>query len=93
LVSLPSFLPFLLPPSLWAFECVIFGDVASQSIKKNSWILTAEGVSYAERGSPEFQVFEAVRKEGGSKSRVELEVQSFCSPCLFDWLAEGRRIL
>jgi hypothetical protein len=74
-VSLPSFLPFFLscflPLSLWAFERVIFGDVASQSIKRNSWILTAEGESYAVRGSPEFQVFQAVPPEG--ISRVELE--------------------
>jgi hypothetical protein len=90
---MPSFLSSFLASSLslWAFECVIFGHVASQAIKRNSWILTAEGESYAVRGSPEFQVFQAVPPEG--ISRVELEVQSFCSPCLFDWLAEGRRIL
>jgi phenylalanyl-tRNA synthetase alpha chain len=47
------------------------GFVEAQSIKRNSWILTAEGESYAVRGSPEFQVFQAVPPEG--ISRVELE--------------------
>jgi phenylalanyl-tRNA synthetase alpha chain len=47
------------------------GFVEAQSIKRNSWILTAEGESYAEGGSPEFQVFQAVPPEG--ISRVELE--------------------
>jgi phenylalanyl-tRNA synthetase alpha chain len=48
------------------------GFVEAQSIKRNSWILTAEGVLYADQGSPEYQVFEAVPPEKGI-SRVELE--------------------
>lgn len=47
-------------------ECV-------QDIRRERWVLTEEGKTYASVGSPEFQLFSAVPPEG--IAREELQVQ------------------
>lgn len=41
-----------------------FRLVDAQDIKKERWVLTQEGLQYAEAGSPEVQLFLAIPKEG-----------------------------
>lgn len=49
-----------------------------QDIKRETWILTEEGKTYAVAGSPEMQLFLAIPPEG--ISREELQVISVTCP-------------
>ncbi|CAA7044814.1 unnamed protein product [Microthlaspi erraticum] len=49
-----------------------FQYIVAQDIKRESWVLTAEGKKYAAEGSPEVQLFLAVPAEG-SISKDELQ--------------------
>lgn len=46
-----------------------------QDIKKERWILTQEGLQYAEAGSPEVQLFSAIPNEGITQE--DLQVRNF----------------
>ncbi|XP_071735453.1 phenylalanine--tRNA ligase alpha subunit, cytoplasmic [Rutidosis leptorrhynchoides] len=45
--------------------------VDTQDIKKESWLLTDEGKTYAANGSPEFQLFTAIPPEGISRADLQ----------------------
>lgn len=46
-----------------------------QDIKRETWVLTDEGMAYATAGSPEVQLFLAIPPEG--IPREELQVRTF----------------
>jgi phenylalanyl-tRNA synthetase alpha chain len=56
-----------------------FRYVDAQDIKKETWILTEEGKTYATAGSPEVQLFQAIPPEGIPKE----ELQKNFDPSLF----------
>ncbi|KAI3967256.1 hypothetical protein MKW92_008511 [Papaver armeniacum] len=58
-----------------------FQLVAAEDIKKENWVLSGEGESYCELGSPEFQVFSAVPP--GPEGISLLELKKKCGPELF----------
>ncbi|RZC59651.1 hypothetical protein C5167_006947 [Papaver somniferum] len=58
-----------------------FQLVAAEDIKKENWVLSKEGESYCELGSPEFQVFLAVPP--GPEGISLLELKKKCGPELF----------
>lgn len=43
-----------------------------QDIKKETWILTEEGKTYATAGSPEVQLFQAIPPEGIPKEELQV---------------------
>ena len=43
-----------------------------QDIKKESWVLTDEGKTYAATGSPEVQLFLAIPPEGITKEELQV---------------------
>lgn len=53
-----------------------FRYVDAQDIKRETWVLTDEGETYATVGSPEVQLFLAIPQEGISKE--ELQVVYMC---------------
>ncbi|XP_055806162.1 phenylalanine--tRNA ligase alpha subunit, cytoplasmic-like isoform X2 [Solanum dulcamara] len=53
-----------------------FRFVDTQDIRRERWVLTEEGKTYAAVGSPEFQLFSAVPPEG--IAREELQTLSGC---------------
>ncbi|KAJ7537884.1 hypothetical protein O6H91_11G026100 [Diphasiastrum complanatum] len=56
-----------------------FNYVEAQDIKKEAWVLTEEGNSYATLGSPEVQVYKAIPLEGISREDLQkkLDVSVF----------------
>ncbi|XP_028772698.1 phenylalanine--tRNA ligase alpha subunit, cytoplasmic-like, partial [Neltuma alba] len=56
-----------------------FGYVDAEDIKRETWVLTDEGKTYAAAGSPEVQLFLAIPPEGISKE----ELQKKLNPAAF----------
>lgn len=48
-----------------------------QDIKKEAWVLTDEGKTYASTGSPEVQLFDAIPPEGISKENLQVIYSSY----------------
>lgn len=48
-----------------------------QDIKRERWVLTDEGKSYAVAGSPELQVFLAVPEEGIAPDELQVTINVF----------------
>lgn len=57
-----------------------FRYVDAQDIKRETWVLTDEGKTYAAVGSPEVQLFQAIPPEGISKEELQVNYRSFYSP-------------
>ncbi|KAM7279502.1 hypothetical protein ACFE04_006636 [Oxalis oulophora] len=76
-----------------------FGYIQPQEIKRESWVLTGEGIKYVASGSPEVQLFLAV-PEQGSISKEDLMKK--LDPAVFKigcsqagknkWVAMGKEI-
>jgi len=61
-----------------------FRYVDAQDIKREAWVLTDEGKTYATVGSPEVQLFLAIPPEGISKEDLQVIYMSVHSPfCKF----------
>ncbi|KAK3024772.1 hypothetical protein RJ639_044933 [Escallonia herrerae] len=53
-----------------------FRLVDAQDIKKEKWVLTEEGATYAATGSPEFQLFLAIPEEGISREELQRKLDA-----------------
>ncbi|KAK3043508.1 hypothetical protein RJ639_002087 [Escallonia herrerae] len=53
-----------------------FRLVDAEDIKKEKWVLTNEGATYAATGSPEFQLFLAIPEEGISREELQRKLDA-----------------
>ncbi|KAK6939458.1 PheRS, DNA binding domain 1 [Dillenia turbinata] len=75
-----------------------FRLVDAQDIKRERWVLTDEGKLYADKGSPEVQLFLAIPPEGISREDLQKKVESSifkiaCSQAMKNkWIEMGKQV-